>query len=103
MQQNPCAYVLGLSAAEHVMRLGLVGLSCLVDSDSLLLQEFQIRPQSRPFLSRAKAVTGPGQAATLVPPEGPPQRSLAWVKSGENAPVGPAFLRYVTKAAMVAV
>jgi hypothetical protein len=76
MQQNPCAYVLGLSAAGLVMRLGLVGLSCLVDSDSLLLQEFQIRPQSRPFLSRAKAVTGPGQAATLVPPEGPPNVRL---------------------------
>jgi hypothetical protein len=55
------------------------------------------------FCPVLKPSPAPDQAATSVPPEGRPQRSLAWVKSGENAPVGPAFLRLGTKAAMVAV
>jgi hypothetical protein len=50
-----------------------------------------------------KPTPAPEQAATSVPPEGRPQRSLAWVKEGVNAPVGPALLRVGTKAAMVAV
>jgi hypothetical protein len=53
-------------------------------------------------LSRAKAVTGPGKLPRWFPLKVPPNVRLPGSR-GENAPVGPAFLRYVTKAAMVAV
>jgi hypothetical protein len=63
----------------------------------------QLRPRSRPFLSRAKAVNGPGTSCQgRFPRVEAFGLSLAWVKSGVNAPFVPAFLRLGTKAAMVA-
>jgi hypothetical protein len=104
MKQNHCSYLLRLSAEGLVMLLTTWGFRYLGQPTiPCCFKCFKQTAIPAFFCPVLKPSPAPEQAATSVPPEGRPQRSLAWVKSGENAPVGPAFLRLGTKAAMVAV
>jgi hypothetical protein len=68
MQQNPCAYVLKFVRgrtwyAVNDLEFQLFGSV----NDSLLLQMFQVDCDPGLFVSRAKAVTGPGELPKPFP------------------------------------
>jgi hypothetical protein len=102
IRQNPRASVLRLLTVGLVMRSGGLRFELFGRHRFPVAEEFQERLRSRPFLFRAKAVTGPGKLPRRLPLKVAPNVRLPGFQA-YTPRLSRLFCAPGTKAAMVAV